>query len=300
MVYLILFTARDAARTGEIGSAMVAFWFFLPIIITILAILLGICRYYEIHIFKFYKYFLHLSNEQKNILERQFVYYSKLTSSDKVLFENRVHHFIVNKDFVSRELEVTEEMKVMIAATAIQILFGLDPYYLSSFDTIEITVEDSKTRVSEKNKSVVICWPAFKDGVSDVRDGYNPGLKTLSLAFNLEFQLSKYSAKMFNRHRFKELNVLYRSQAEKYIASGKSKYSDYKQVDRNEYFAVAVEYFFERPEHFYANQPQMYHALAKLLRQDTLGLFDFKRKNKKTFGEFYNQEAQRIALWIGN
>jgi Mlc titration factor MtfA (ptsG expression regulator) len=83
---------------------------------------------------------------------------------------------------------------------------------------------------------------------------------------------------MFNTHRFKELNQLYRNQAEKYIASGKSKYQDYKQVDRNEYFAIAVEYFFERPGHFYANQPEMYIALTKLLRQDSLGIYTFKRK----------------------
>ena len=83
---------------------------------------------------------------------------------------------------------------------------------------------------------------------------------------------------MFNTHRFRELNQLYKNQAEKYIASGKSTYQDYKQVDRNEYFGVAVEYFFERPEHFYANQPEMYMALSRLLRQDPLGNYTYKKR----------------------
>jgi hypothetical protein len=77
-------------------------------------------------------------------------------------------------------------MKVLISATAIQILFGLDPYYLSSFNTIEITSEESKNVVSEKSKKMIICWPAFKAGIDNNTDGYNPGLKVLSIAFNLE------------------------------------------------------------------------------------------------------------------
>jgi Mlc titration factor MtfA (ptsG expression regulator) len=248
------------------------------VLITIVAVIAGIFEYYEIHALKFYKYFSDLSGERKKILKEQFSYYQKLSSKDQKLFEDRVHHFLINKNFFSKDLEVTEEMKVLIAATAMQILFGLDAYYLSGFHSIELTTEDLKDTVSEKSKRVIICWPEFKSGIENASDGYNPGLKILSVAFNFEYQLNKYSARMFNKHRFKELNQLYRIQAEKYILSGKSGYQDYKQIDRNEYFAVAVEYFFERPEHFYSNESEMYLALAKLLRQDTLGIYTFKRK----------------------
>ncbi|HSY62784.1 MAG TPA: zinc-dependent peptidase [Cytophaga sp.] len=278
IVFLRYHTGRGHGSWTKTDAGWLAFWFFLPVVITAISIAIGVCRYYEIHVLKFYKYFSDLSEEHKKILKEQFPYYQKLSKSEKKLFEDRIRHFLINKDFVSNDLEIAEEMKVLISATAIQILFGLDPYYLSSFDTIEITLEESKNTLSEKSKKMIICWPAFKAGIDNNTDGYNPGLKILSVAFNLEKQLNKYSAKMFNAHRFKELNQLYRNQAEKYIASGKSKYQDYKQVDRNEYFAIAVEYFFERPEHFYANQPEMYIALAKLLRQDSLGMYKFKRK----------------------
>lgn len=277
MNYLVVFLSRYGNKIN-MEPGWFLFWFMVPIFVTAISIVIGVCRYYEIHLLKFYKYFSDLNDERKKILKDRFLYYQKLSKSESKLFEDRLHHFLINKNFSSNELEVTEEMKVLISATAIQILFGLDPYYLSNFSTIEITAEKTEFTVSEKSKSVLICWPLFKAGIDNATDGYNPGLKTLSIAFNLEQQLSAYSTKMFNRHRFKELNLLYRSQAEKYIASGKSTYKDYKQVDRNEYFGVAVEYFFERPEHFYANQPSMYTALAKLLRQDPLGMYKFKRR----------------------
>ncbi|MBC7451605.1 MAG: zinc-dependent peptidase [Cytophagales bacterium] len=100
----------------------------------------------------------------------------------------------------------------------------------------------------------------------------------MAMALSLEHQLNKLSKNMFNNTTHKAFHKLYKEQAEKFILSGKSRYNDYKEVDRNEYFAVAIEYFFERPQHFYSNQPQMYMALSKLLRQDPLGNYTYKRK----------------------
>ena len=107
-------------------------------------------------------------------------------------------------------------------------------------------------------------------------DGYNPGLKIMAMALSLEYQFSQTG--IFNRQAFNTFDRLYKEQAEKYIQTGKSKYSDYNQVDRDLYFAIAVEYFFERPEHFHTNQPAMYLALSKLLRQDPLGMYRYKKK----------------------
>ena len=168
-------------------------------------------------------------------------------------------------------------MKVMIAATSIQILFGRESYYLSRFDTINITSMDvTNLNAIRKTKQIDICWNTFVSGYASMDDGYNPGLKIMAMALSLEYQFSKTG--IFNRHTFITFESLYKLQAQKYIQSGKSIYNDYKQVDRDQYFAVAIEYFFERPEHFQANQPEMYLALSKLLRQDSLGMYKYKAK----------------------
>jgi Mlc titration factor MtfA (ptsG expression regulator) len=263
------------------GAGLLLFFFYILVgivLATVLAIVAGIFEYYEIHVFKFYKYFGRLSESKIKILTESFPYYNKLKDDEKIIFNKRIHHFLINKKFVSNDVEVTEEMKVLIAATAMQILFGLEPYYLSHFHNIHITLKENIETLSSKSRDVYISWPSFEKGLHSVTDGYNPGLKILATALNLEQQLNKNSVRMFHAKKHKELNRLYKTQAEKYIASGKSKYNDYKQVDRKEYFAVAVEYFFERPEHFYTNEPEMYMALSKLLRQDPLGNFIYKRQ----------------------
>lgn len=255
-------------------------WFFGTVIVILSAIIINQCIIYEIHVSKIFSYLLPLSNPRRAILEERFYYYSRLKHQDQRAFRRRVHHFLVNKKFTSEDsIEVTEEMKVMIAATATLIMFHLEAYYLSHFDAIHISNNEIESlQHMHKAKEVEIPWDDFRAGFDSFHDGYNPGLKILAMAFTLEHQLNNLSSKMFRFNRYHDLMQLYKSEAEKYIASGKSTYKEYSEVDRNEYFAVAVEYFFERPQHFYANQPAMYTALAKVIRQDPLGMYNYKRK----------------------
>lgn len=254
-------------------------WFFGTVIVLGAALIINQCIIYEIHLSKIFSYLLPLSKSRRTILEERFYYYNRLSGKDQKGFRKRVNHFLINKRFTSEDrIEVTEEMKVMIAAAATLIMFHLEAYYLSHFDAIHISNNEMESlQHMHKAKEVEIPWDDFRAGFDSFHDGYNPGLKILAMAFTLEHQLNSLSSKMFRFNRYHDLMKLYKAEAEKYIASGKSTYKDYSEVDRNEYFAVAVEYFFERPEHFYANQPAMYTALTKVLRQDPLGMHNYKR-----------------------
>ncbi len=246
-------------------------------------VLYKLCRYckeneYYMHNLLLLQYHKPLSVERQHILYTDFYYYKKLSESKKLEFEKRVQHFLTNKSFIgSSDLEVTERMKVLIAATAVQILFCRKAYYLSTFDFIEV-FEDAHVEVGvmRKKKVIQVSWNAFKKGFDSLTDGYNPGLKIMAMALDLEHQFGENS--LFSQQTYKAFQKVYKQEAEKYILSGKSKYDHYNKVDRTEYFAVAVEYFFERPEHFHANQPAMYLALSKLLRQDPLGMYTYKEK----------------------
>jgi MtfA peptidase len=275
MLSFILLTKENPfdAVDGFLG----VFWFALPFVVVISAIVIGLCNRYEIVVLKTFNYFLPLSGERVSVLDKSFPYYAKLSPRNKRRFRNRVHHFLINKKIESEEYEVTEEMKVLIAATAIQILFGLEAYYLSYFGNIKLVAKQTENIIITKKSPIHISWDDFHEGHSFSTDGYHPGLRILAVTFKLEQGLNNLSKHMFMSNRHFELNQLYKREAEKYISSGKASYDDYSDVDRNEYFGVAVEYFFERPIHFYATQPGMYVALSRLLQQDPLGNFKYKR-----------------------
>lgn len=273
---LILLTANENPADSVEGY-WGAFWFALPFVVTIAAIVIGLCNRYEIVVLKMHKYLMPLSDERVAILSKSFPYYRKLSDRNQKKFRNRVHHFLINKEIESDHYQVTEEMRVLIAATAIQILFGLEAYYLSYFGNIKLVVDPVENHIITKDSPIYISWEEFDIGHAFLTDGYHPGLRILAIAFKLEQCWNELSKKMFQSNRYIELNLLYKREAEKYILSGKSAYDDYDEVDRNEYFGVAVEYFFERPIHFHATQPGMYIALANLLQQDPLGIRKIKR-----------------------
>lgn len=276
MIDLILLNSNEI--TGDsVDGYWGVFWFTFPFVVTVSAIIIGLCTSYEIVVLKMHKYLVPLSDERVEILNKSFLYYKNLSNSDQKRFRNRVNHFLINKKIESDEFEVTEEMRVLIAATAMQILFGLESYYLSYFGDIKLVVHQTENTAMTKKSPIYISWEDFHAGHAFLTDGYNPGLRQLAVIFKLEQCWNELSKKMFKSNRYIELNQLYKKQAERYISSGQSTYDDYSDVDRNEYFGVAVEYFFERPVHFYANQPAMYIALANLLRQDPLGNSKYKR-----------------------
>ncbi|MBC7451604.1 MAG: zinc-dependent peptidase [Cytophagales bacterium] len=96
----------------------------------------------QIHLSKFFQYKKPLDVERVQLLKKYIPYYTTLSSENKKVFEKRMHHFLLNKTFTSdNSIEITEDMKVMIAATAMQILFGLEAYYLSNFKNIHIVSE---------------------------------------------------------------------------------------------------------------------------------------------------------------
>jgi Mlc titration factor MtfA (ptsG expression regulator) len=277
-VFLFYFSVTYSSKHNFfVNFFAFSFVFCIPITITIWAYTSYYLRINQYHLFKLFRYSKPLSIERTVILERKFLYYQKLSSEDKIIFKNQVNHFLINKKIVSdNNIIITDEMEVLIAATAIQILFGRDAYYLSKFSKIRIIDSDEvKVKNIKLSNELIIPWKAFSHGYESMIDGYNPGIKILAMAMNLEYRLGK--VEIFNSSSHAAFTKLYKIQAEKYIASGKSSYKSYNEVNRNEYFGVAVEYFFERPEHFYANQSEMYMALSKLLRQDPLGNFIYKR-----------------------
>ncbi|MBL7756079.1 MAG: hypothetical protein JNL59_01750, partial [Chitinophagaceae bacterium] len=65
-------------------------------------------------------------------------YFNDLSSASKRKFVNRVHHFRQLKKFHFIGLENTEDIAILVSASAVQITFGLKDYYLHSFKDIYI------------------------------------------------------------------------------------------------------------------------------------------------------------------
>ena len=72
-----------------------------------------------------------ITSKQQFILRQYFSFYSKLTKQQQRYFEHRLALFIKDKDFIGREgLLITDEVKVLVSATAIMLTLGFRDFYI--------------------------------------------------------------------------------------------------------------------------------------------------------------------------
>jgi Mlc titration factor MtfA (ptsG expression regulator) len=220
----------------------------------------------------------------RKILNQYFPYYQKLTPENHHAFEQKVLYFILSKKWIPRQFDaVTDEMKVMISACAVQLTFGLPRVYLQHFTGIviypdnyysSITQRFHKGEVNPAYGFIVLSWKSFVDGyLLHPNDAINVGLHELAHALRLENLIRN------DEYQFFDETLLNKFDAYAYRICHKSDpeflfFRPYACTNEHEFFSVAVENFFERPHEFKAALPQLYLIMTRLLNQDPVTLTD--------------------------
>jgi MtfA peptidase len=224
--------------------------------------------------------FRSLNVKSKAYLQSVFTYYQNLTPRGKKFFERRVQKFMDMKEFVARgDLEtVTLEMKTLIAASAIQITFGLPSIYLRRFYRILVYRDDYYSTITHRYHRgevntrgfIVLSWKNLVEGYVNTSDGRNLGLHEMAHALRIADAYGSEEQNFFDHKTFIQFINHARQEMALMEAGEPSFFRDYAASNDHEFFAVAVENFFERPREFRDYHPELYGLLAELLNQDTL------------------------------
>ncbi|MEX1240940.1 MAG: zinc-dependent peptidase [Cyclobacteriaceae bacterium] len=217
----------------------------------------------------------------KDILQKYFPYYQSLSAADKGKFERKVCNFLYSKRFIARNIdEVTIEARLLIAASAVQLTFGLPNIYLQHFDKIlvypneyysSITKQYHKGEVNPRFGIIVLSWNNFVEGYIRPQSSVNLGLHEMAHALRLENIIRNEEYQFFDEglvRRFDEYARIICSNLEGYG----NFFRPYACTNEHEFFSVAIENFFERSELFKTNIPELYIILTHLLGQDPLKL----------------------------
>ncbi len=227
-----------------------------------------------------------LNPRYKAILNSYFEYYLRLNDGHKRLFERRLQYFIDTKKFISRsnKLPLTDEMIVLISACAIQLTFGFPGIYFSHFYRILIYPNDYYSRITQKyhqgevNRAgiIVLSWNNFLQGYAQKGDGRNLGLHEMAHAMLLENRITNKEFEFLSGEHLDHWYMLAKLEIKK-IKEGNSIFRTYGASNTHEFFAVAVEVYFEQPLKMYAERPELYSSLANLLNQDILEILQIKK-----------------------
>ena len=219
----------------------------------------------------------------KSPISKHNKFYQNLPAKSKLKFEQKVGYFILTKAFIPRDIrEITDEMKALIAATAVQLTFGLPEVTLKHFDKILIYPNDyystisrqyHKGEVNPRYKSIVLSWQHFVEGFANPTDGLNLGLHEMAHALKLENLIQNGEHHFFNLDEYQKWLDIAKLEIAHIRNGGQSIFRKYASVNEDEFFAICMELYFEQPHQLFDYNEVLYKTLSNLLRQDTMQLF---------------------------
>jgi len=211
------------------------------------------------------------------VIQQYIPYYQRLDAAQKDRFLKRTLIFMASKKFEFVEMEEEEHMSLLISAAAIQLTFGLQHYLMDHFNTIYILKNDYHFGLLNvpfqghvSDDGIYLSWNNFLRGNANDHDGDNVGLHEMAHALAyVNFTAHNGEDEEFKRRfwRFSRVGmpIFDRLQAGEITLLG-----TYAATNREEFWAVCVENFFERPSSFKIQLPELYDAMCSLLNQDML------------------------------
>jgi MtfA peptidase len=224
----------------------------------------------------FYIRLRNLTPKQQSILKQQFSFYNKLSKKQQLYFEHRVASFINDKTFIGREgLVISDEVKILISATAVMLTFGFRDFYIGLIDKIFVypkafyskaNQEYHKGEFNPKLKALVLSWKDFKEGYNIGDDNLNLGIHEFTHAIHLNSIKEKDVSSTIFRDSFNELiSLLTNNKLIKDELITSKYFRSYAFTNQYEFVAVLIEYFIETPLEFKNRFPEIYAKVKQML-----------------------------------
>lgn len=217
--------------------------------------------------------------------------YRRLPEQLKHDLEGHIQVFLSEKYFEGAGgLEITDEIRVTVAAQACMLLLARPATYypqLSSVivypaayvaETVKhdglVEIRNNEVRLGEAwhRGSVVLSWSDIHHGASDIKDGHNVVLHEFAHLLDMEDGRadgvpplnSSSSYVSWARVMVPEYERLQRKAAD----GKKSVLDHYGATNPAEFFAVAVEAFYEKPIQLKLKRPELYEELKNFFNVD--------------------------------
>jgi Mlc titration factor MtfA (ptsG expression regulator) len=232
-----------------------------------------------------------LPHEWEEIIKKNVKLYNRLPDELKNQLHGLVNIFVAEKNFEGcGGLEITEQIKVTIAAQACILLLNRKTNCFSKLKTIlvyphtyvakrfssggVIEVQGRSVRLGEswQNGPVVLAWDSVIGGAVNITDGKNVVLHEFSHQLDQEDGIADGAPILASRSSYatwaQVLGAEYENLQKKAKRFRKSVIHRYGATNPPEFFAVATETFFEKPGQLKKKHPELYDALSDYYKMD--------------------------------
>ena len=234
-----------------------------------------------------------ISSKQKVFIEKNLPLYHRLPEELKMQLHGLVNVFLAEKTFIGcGGQEITDEVRVTIAAQACMLLLNRTPRFFPRLKTIYvyphtyvakgviydggIVVEGKSARLGEswQHGPVVLAWDSITGGARNVQDGQNVVLHEFSHQLDQEDGDADGVPILDNRSSYRTwaavLGEEYDTLQDQTEHRRRSVIRHYGATNPAEFFAVATETFFEKPNQMHKKAPDLYEELKSYYKLDPL------------------------------
>jgi Mlc titration factor MtfA (ptsG expression regulator) len=228
------------------------------------------------------------------IIENNVSLYNRLPAEDKAELRRHMLIFIAEKRFEGcGGLRITDEIKVIIAAQACILLLHRKTDYYPGLSSIlvyphafivhraqhlasGVMIEGPQVLLGQSHRrgSVVLSWDDVKLDAADIYDGQNVVFHEFAHQLDSSEGRGDSSAVLKNTSSYIAwARVLQKDYERLKIAAERGDpafLNKYGATDPAEFFAVATEFFFEKPRQLKQVHPDLYNELARFYQQDPI------------------------------
>lgn len=226
-----------------------------------------------------------LTEIQKGLLEKNVLYYTKLSIEEKLRFSKTVALFLNNIKIKAFSCTVIDVDELLIGASAIIPVFGFSNWRYVNLKEVYLFPNAFNSKLEYvgwrnnrnilgivgggrlKNK-MVLSQKALRHGFENKSDKNNTAIhEFIHLIDMTDGDVDGLPLSIINKPYTLPWFDLIHKKIE-HIDDGKSDINPYGATSKIEFFAVASEYFFERPKLLKRKHPELYKKLSLFFNQD--------------------------------
>lgn len=229
-------------------------------------------------------------------LQQKVAFYRVLDQEGKALFHRRVMLFLQTTVVEAGQFEVTDNDRLLVAASAIIPVWGFPKWHYFNLKAVYLLPAAFNENFECKAKDsfitgmvgtgpmagkMALSKPALYQGFENSKDKQNVGVhEFVHLIDMMDGECDGYPERLKEfAYSIPWFELVRQKTAE--IDNNKSNIRDYGASNRVEFFAVASEYFFERPAMLQQKHPQLFSSLSIFYRQDVMAIAqDIKPRSK--------------------
>ncbi|MCK5841481.1 MAG: zinc-dependent peptidase [Candidatus Sabulitectum sp.] len=222
-----------------------------------------------------------LAENIRRVLMDKVSFYKNLSTADKSVYESNIAIFLSEHSIDGVDgIEITDEVKALVAASAVRLTFRRPGWEYYNFGEILIYPGGFSPEGNYSTKSqsgftaagmvhsqggVILSLPHLLNSFAHENDGFNVGYH--EFAHVLDGRRPDGTPDELNLGSYRPWAQAMQFEFEK-VHSHRSVLRDYAGTNPAEFFACSVEYFFEKPEKMKARAPEVYRQLSTFFDQD--------------------------------